>query len=63
MCQKQNGELISRTNKSERAVRCGDIIQLLGPIGVDEVYVLLDSHVVEGAHKEVIVMDIDHRTL
>jgi hypothetical protein len=47
------------TNKSERAIGCGNSVQILGPIGVDEVNVLLDSQVVKSTDKEVIVMDID----
>lgn len=48
-----------RTNECERTIAGGDTVQLCGPVGVDEINVLLDRHAVEHVRVEVVVMHVD----
>lgn len=48
-----------RTDEGERTVAGGDSVQLRCPVGVDEIDVLLDCHVVEHVREEVVVVHVD----
>lgn len=51
------------TNKSERAIRLGDGVELSRTVGVDIIKILLDRHVIEHVREKAVVMNINHRSL
>ena len=45
--------------KRERTIWCGNIVHLRRPVCVYEIDVLLDRHVVERIHEQIVVMHVD----
>ena len=50
--------LFRHTNQNTGSIWCCDMIQLRGPVGLNEINILLNSHAVKFAGEEVVIMDI-----